>query len=35
MIGGRVFLRREVDAIVHEAENVRKEKRNGGGERND
>jgi hypothetical protein len=34
MIGGRIFLRQKVDAITHEAENVRNEKRKGGGERN-
>jgi hypothetical protein len=30
MIGGRLFLRWEVDAITQEVENVRNEKRNGG-----
>jgi hypothetical protein len=35
MMGGRTFLRRKMDAIAREAENVRNEKGNGGGERND
>jgi hypothetical protein len=34
MIGGRLFLRWEVDAIMQEVENVRNEKRNGGSKRN-
>jgi hypothetical protein len=34
MIGGRVFLLWDVDAIMQEADNARNEKRNGGGERN-
>jgi hypothetical protein len=34
MTGGRIYIWRKIDAITREAENVRNEKRNGGGERN-
>jgi hypothetical protein len=33
MIGGRIILWRKIKAIAQEAEKVRNEKRNGGGER--
>jgi hypothetical protein len=34
MIGVRIFLQQEVDAITQEVENVRNEKRNDSSERN-